>query len=285
MASSRNRQRQLARAKLNRQIARRTAHVRRRRQVRAGVAVGLAVALVVLGGVWLAGGFDSSKSSSSTQATGDCTWTARDTSGNTNLKNVGTPPTRGIPLSGTETMTVTTNQGVVQIALDAGRAPCAAASFDYLAGKKFYDNTRCHRLTTKNSYLLQCGDPTGTGAGGPTYTFADEGLPAQPASPSPGAKTATPAQYPAGTVALVNSGPNTNGSQFFIMYKDTNFADPSYGIVGRVTKGLDIVQKIGAAGAIDANGAKTDDGKPKTDVVIQSVTVARPAASATPSAS
>ncbi len=284
MASSRNRQRQLARAKLNRQIARRTAQARRRRQLRAGVAVTLSVALVVLGGIWLAGGFDPSKPSAKPKATGDCTWTPRDTTANENLKDVGTPPTSGMPLSGTETMTITTNHGPIQVELDAGRAPCAAASFAYLAGKKFFDNTSCHRLTTKTSYLLQCGDPTGTGAGGPAYTYADEGLPAQPPSPSPGAKATTPAQYPAGSVAVVNSGPNTNGSQFFIVYQDTNFADPSYGIVGRVTKGLDIVRQIAAAGAVDTKGVKTDDGKPKTTVVIESLTVAAPKASASPSA-
>ena len=116
-------------------------------------------------------------------------------------------------------MTVTTNQGTIRIQVDTAKAPCTAASLTYLASLNFFDNSMCHRLsiadststdTTSNMYILQCGDPSGTGTGGPDYYVADENLPTDK-SPA----------YPEGTVAMANSGPNTNGSQFFLVYEDT----------------------------------------------------------------
>src|SRR5947209_6377383 len=111
------------------------------------------------------------------------------------------------------------------IFLDTAAAPCTVNNFRSLIARHFYDNTPCHRLTTQGIYVLQCGDPSGKGTGGPGYTFADENL--------KGAK------YPRGTVAMANSGPGTNGSQFFLVYKDTQL-DPNYTPFGTITKGLDI---------------------------------------------
>jgi peptidyl-prolyl cis-trans isomerase B (cyclophilin B) len=169
-------------------------------------------------------------------------------------------------------MTITTNQGApITVELDLAAAPCAGASFTHLASKAFYDNTTCHEITAEGA--LRCGDPSGSGQGGPTYTFPNEDVPAAPettpsASPAPG----QPPTYPKGTVALYPNPPGANGSQFLIFFKDFTPAQaPAYSIVGKVTGGLDTVDKIGAIETVDnGNGATV---KPKTDVVIQSLTV------------
>jgi peptidyl-prolyl cis-trans isomerase B (cyclophilin B) len=187
-----------------------------------------------------------------------CAWQPAQ-GGNTNVKDVGTPPNGAVAHSGTHTMTVTTNLGVVEIQLDSARTPCTAASFAYLAGKHFFDNSPCHRLTTAGIYVLQCGDPSGTGAGGPTYQFNDENLSA-----------ASNGVYPRGMVAMANAGPNTNGSQFFIAYKDSQL-QPNYTPFGTVTKGMDIIDRVAAGGAGSDNGP--GDGRPKLAVTVQSLTV------------
>jgi len=171
-------------------------------------------------------------------------------------RSVGKPPTRASQL-GTSTATLTTNQGVIVIKLDAAKAPCTVNSFGYLASRKYFDATPCHRLTTAGIFVLQCGDPTGTGSGGPGYQFADENLKG--------------AVYPAGTVAMANAGPGTNGSQFFLVYANTTLA-PSYTPFGTITSGLGVIQKIAAGGSDNSNGQ--GDGKPNMPVQITNVTVA-----------
>lgn len=278
MASSRDRQRKLARAKLDRQLARRAAAVRRRRQIQAGVGAAVALLLVVLGSVWALGGFDSKPSPAADPEI--CAWTPQDTAANSNLKDVGVPATKGLPTSGTRPMTITTNQGsAVTVDLDLANAPCAGASFAHLAGKSFFDNTTCHEITAEGA--LRCGDPSGTGLGGPTYSFTSENVPSAP-QPSPSASPAPgePPLYPAGTVAMIGTAPGANGSQFLIFFKDFSPAQPSYPIVGKVSAGLDVIQKIGTMETVDnGSGAKV---KPKTDVVIQSLTVGEVATDATP---
>ena len=113
-----------------------------------------------------------------------------------------------------------------------------------LANAGYYNKTLCHRLTTEGIFVLQCGDPTLSGGGSPTgwKGYADENLPKD-----------GPANYPAGTVAMANSGPKTNGSQFFLVYKET-YLPPKYTIWGKITKGLDLVQKIGEVGAYKMSG-------------------------------
>jgi peptidyl-prolyl cis-trans isomerase B (cyclophilin B) len=290
VAPSKTRQRALARAKLERQIARRAASARRRRQIQAGVGVGLAVVLIVVGVVWAAGGFSGSKKN--TAAGPDCAWTSVPASDK--VKEVGKPPTTKIPKTGTSTMTITTNLGVIEAELDQAGASGTVASFTYLAGKQFFDNTKCHRLTTSGIYVLQCGDPSASGSGGPAYKFPDERLPSPTGTPSgepSGSPSASPGTatnlYPAGTLAMANSGADTNGSQFFIVYKDGSALEAKYTIFGKVTKGLDIVQKVAEGGVTP--GSSDTDGAPKTAVTIQSLTVASaPAANpsgAAPSAS
>jgi peptidyl-prolyl cis-trans isomerase B (cyclophilin B) len=273
VASSRDRQRKLARAKLDRQMARRAGDVRRQRRIRAGVGAAVALVLIVLGSVWALGGFDHKPQSTATDV---CDWTPVRADGNANLKDVGQPPTKDLPTSGSRQMTITTNQGApVTAQLDLTAAPCAGASFAYLAGKSFFDNTKCHEITTEGA--LRCGDPSGTGQGGPTYSFPSESLPSAPtpaASPAPG----QPPLYPAGTVAMIGNPAGSNGSQFLIFFKDFNPATPQYPIVGKVTTGLDVVKRISTQETVDnGTGAKV---KPKADVVIQSLTVGEPTTAA-----
>jgi peptidyl-prolyl cis-trans isomerase B (cyclophilin B) len=267
VASSKDRQRKLARAKLDRQMARRAAAARRRRQLRAGVGAALALLLIVLGSVWALGGFDRDEEPT---AASQCEWTPQNAADNQNLKDVGTPPTEGIPTDGTRPMTINTSKGgPIVVELDLAGAPCAAASFAHLAGRSFFDNTKCHEITTEGA--VRCGDPSGTGQGGPTYTFFNEYVPQQPtASASPGGSQ--PPTYPAGTVAMIGTAPGGNGSQFLMFFKDfTPTESPAYPVVGRVTNGLDVVKAIGAVETVDnGSGAKV---KPKTDVVIESLTV------------
>ena len=172
-------------------------------------------------------------------------------------RSVGTPP-KHAPATGTYTATMVTNRGSIVLKLDAVKAPCTVNSFVYLASKKYFDATPCHRLTTAGIFVLQCGDPTGTGGGGPGYEFADENL--------------AGAVYPAGTVAMANAGPGTNGSQFFLVYKNTTLA-PNYTPFGTITSGLDVLTKVAAAGDDDSNGP--GDGKPKLAVDITGITTAR----------
>ncbi|MFF5056838.1 peptidylprolyl isomerase [Micromonospora sp. NPDC000663] len=282
MASSRDRQRKLARAKLDRQLARRAAATRRRRQIQAGVGAALVLVLIVAGSAWALGAFDSDPKQN-TAAEDTCLWTPQDATANTNLKDVGTPETKGLPTAGTRAMTVTTNQGApITAELNLANSPCAAASIAHLASRSFYDNTKCHEITAEGA--LRCGDPSGTGLGGPTYSFYDEEVPTVPsASPSTSPAPGQPPTYPKGTVAMISNPPGSNGSQFLIFFKDFTTTDPKYPVVGKVTGGLDVVEKIGALPTVDnGTGAKV---KPKTDVVIQSLTVGEPATGAAASPS
>ncbi|MGC5032129.1 peptidylprolyl isomerase [Micromonospora sp. DT229] len=271
MASSRDRQRKLARAKLDRQMARRAAAVKRRRQIRAGVGTALILVLVVVGSAWALGAFDR-ETSEDTASPEICLWTPQNTQGNSNLKEVGEPATTGLPTTGTRPMTVTTNQGApINIELDLAKAPCAAASIAHLASQSFYDNTNCHEITAEGA--LRCGDPSGTGLGGPAYSFHSENVPTPPeSSPAPPSE---PPTYPKGTVAMISNPPGANSSQFLIFFKDfTTHDDPAYPIIGRVTGGLDVVEKIGALPTVDNEAGQKV--KPENDVVIQSLTVGEP---------
>jgi peptidyl-prolyl cis-trans isomerase B (cyclophilin B) len=276
VASSRSRQRKLARARYDRQVARRAAAARRRRQVQAAIGASLALALIVVGAVWVFGGFQGEDEPAAAPDT--CVWTAQNASANDKLKDVGTPPTRDLPTTGTADMMVSTNQGVINVALDVAKAPCAAASFTYLANQGFYGNTECHQLFAGDAgvYALRCGDPSGSGTGGPTYTFYDENVPDPPAPDPSASASAAPEKplYPKGTVAIATDTPGLNGSQFYVFYQDSR-PEVSTSIVGTVTSGLDVVEKIAQAGTVDnGSGSKT---KPKLGVKIQNLTVTGPA--------
>lgn len=142
------------------------------------------------------------------------------------------------------TFTLKTNCGDIQIEADGINAPLTVVSMTYLANKGFFDKSPCHRLTTQGIFVLQCGDPSGTGFGGPAYTAPDENLPKGSGN-----------IYPAGSVAMANSGPGTSGSQFFIVYEDNSKLGPNYTLWGKVVKGLEIVKAVAAMGSDNSNPA------------------------------
>ncbi|HUY47946.1 MAG TPA: peptidylprolyl isomerase [Streptosporangiaceae bacterium] len=273
MAGKKDRQRKLAREHILRQQARRAERVRRARQATVIVVVCCVVVGLGVGGYFaFFGSSGSSNASASASATPSasasapasaaakppaepaktCSYPASGTA----ARKVGTPPVKP-DYRASYQATIRTNRGDVVIDLLNSKATCTVNSFVYLAAKKYFNNTNCHRLTTASPlYVLQCGDPTGTGSGGPGYEFADENL--------------AGAKYTQGTVAMANSGPNTNGSQFFIVYKNSTLA-ASYTPFGTVVKGLGIVQNVAKAGTDNANGP--GDGHPKEKVVIESVTI------------
>jgi len=131
-------------------------------------------------------------------------------------------------------MLLRTGVGDLDLVLDAEAAPCAVHSLRHLALAGFYDDTPCHRLADRGIFVLQCGDPTGTGRGGPGYLFAEEAL--------------AGATYPRGTVAMVNGGPDTTGSQFFLVYDDSPLP-AQYTPVGSIgDAGLAVLDTVAAAG-------------------------------------
>ena len=160
------------------------------------------------------------------------------------------------------TGTITTSAGTIGISLDGAAAPQAVANFVSLAQHGFFTSTPCHRLTTAGIFVLQCGDPTGTGTGGPGYTWGPiENAPANNI-------------YPAGTIAMARASGNGSsmGSQFFLVYKDSTIPADSaggYTVFGHITSGLDVVQAVAAAG-VKGGGS---DGAPATAVTIEGVEV------------
>jgi cyclophilin family peptidyl-prolyl cis-trans isomerase len=279
--STSKQRRQAAQRHLQRQLERRAELVRRRRR-NAGILVTAVVVIAVVGaGLLISGVFsgkDTSSAAGSTASSSAAPRTAAaaktnadgtvscdyvpDTSGNKSLKNVGMPPNpTSTPAKGTGTLKMTTNQGVLTLTLDRAKAPCASASFAYLASKKFFDNSICHREVNQPTFgVLQCGDPTGTGAGGPTYKFAEE--------------VSATTKYPRGTIAMANSGqPGSTGSQFFLCFTDTQLS-PDYTAVGTVDKaGLAVLDKIAKAGNTGSFEPSPGGGAPKTPVKISSISV------------
>lgn len=159
-----------------------------------------------------------------------------------------------------------TNQGHIGLMLANNESPCTVNSFASLIGQKYFDNTKCHRLTTSQGLgVLQCGDPKGDGTGGPGYQFANE-YPTDQYPPND-PKAQEPVLYPRGTLAMANAGPGTNGSQFFMVYKDSQLP-PQYTVFGTIQPdGLATLDKIAKAGV--AGGG--EDGAPATEVTITSV--------------
>ena len=171
------------------------------------------------------------------------------------VKNIIPPEVK--PPFKNKTFTLTTNCGDIVIEANAKSAPITVVALAALAKGGFFNKTFCHRLTTNNIFVLHCGDPTGTGLGGPNFSYRDENLP-----------QAVESNYPAGVVAMYNKEPNTNGSQFFIVYENTSMR-PEYTIWGKVTKGLEIVKAIAKEGVADGTG----DGLPKQTIAIERVKV------------
>ena len=275
MAGSK-RERELARAKYERQQSKKAQAAARRRR-RNQVVTSVVVAVLVVGGVVAIGKFVSGGSGSTATAntanptltptasasasasaavipTDGSNATCSYPAGGTASKKVTTPPRSAPTRPVTATAKLVLNGKTVTVQLLTAKAPCTVNSFRHLAAAKFFDKTPCHRLTTGSLAVLQCGDPSGTGSGGPGYSFADENL--------------AGATYRAGTIAMANSGPNTNGSQFFIVYADSTLG-AQYTPFGTVVGGLAVVQAIAKAGV---KGGGTD-GAPAKPVTIDSVTV------------
>jgi len=183
------------------------------------------------------------------------------------------PPVREISTQDTVPVTVTTGAGDIGLTLDRTVAPCTVNSFVSLAEQTYFDGTRCHRLVTSGIYVLQCGDPTASGTGGPGYVFANEYPTDQYPTGDP--RLSQPVNYPRGTIAMANTGkPNSNGSQFFLVYQDSP-PPPQYTVFGTIDgPGLAVIEKIAAAGDDGSQGA-AGGGAPKNPVTITKVTIAR----------
>ncbi|WP_370585922.1 peptidylprolyl isomerase [Tessaracoccus sp. MC1756] len=174
-------------------------------------------------------------------------------------KAVDAPATTGVPTQGEVTATLELTAGDVTITMDRAKAPCTVNSFVSLAEQGYFDDTVCHRLTDYGIFVLQCGDPSATGMGGPGYSYADELEPV---------KDLGQAAYPTGTVAMANAGPDTNGSQFFLVYADSQLA-PDYTVFGTMDQaGIDVVGGIAAQG-VDAG----DQTSPIAEAKITAVTL------------
>ena len=285
MASKKQRQRQLAKQAHERRMQRRADQARRARQWSVSVIVAVIVVGVGVGAAFIAGAFKSTPSSAaassktpaaSVSATPSPTATAAMVDGKCLYTKSGTAarkvslPSARPDTAATYTAKFTTNRGIIRLALDNSGAPCTVNSFVSLADQGYFNNTHCHRLVTTGIYVLQCGDPTGTGEGGPGYVFNSENLTSLKEVTVDGSKEAL---YPAGSVAMANTGQaDSNGSQFFFVYKNTDLP-ASYTPFGTITSGLDIIQRVAKAGSDNSNG--TGDGHPKEKVQIDSVTITK----------
>ncbi|MET8154555.1 peptidylprolyl isomerase [Actinoplanes sp. NPDC049668] len=274
MSSIKDRQRAAARARLEKEMAERAAAARKRRQRQAIIGSALGVLVIAGAALWIVTvlGDDDKKDTNTAAAppagTVACTWIPEDGSSGAKVKDVGTPPPN-VPNVGKATLTMETNLGTIVADVDQSKAPCTAGAFTHLASKQFWNDTKCHRLTTEGIKVLQCGDPTATGkgwrqsdgSGGPSFRYAEENLPVNAKPP-----------YPKGTIAMAKtSAPSSTGSQFFIVYEDTELS-PDYTVLGTVTKGMDVVEAVAKAGSDNSNGQ--GDGHPKKEIVIKQLTMA-----------
>lgn len=281
MVTQEQRRRQLAREKFLRQQQRRTA-ARRKSHMRNTV-VASVLGVVVVGSVvsYATGVFknDDKKANAGAEVTPSAAPTSKapdpcgkPATGSVKSLSWKKEPAMTIDKSADYTMKMATTCGEMDLALNAAAAPHTVNSFDFLAGKGYFDHTKCHRLTAEGIYVLQCGDPKGTGAGGPGYTIPDENLKD---------KSLKGNVYPAGTVAMANqynaqtkSGRDTGGSQFFLVYQDSQLP-PDYTPFGTVSgAGMKVLKKIAAAGAQPAD-PQTGNTAPNATVVIDKATVTK----------
>ncbi|AXI80707.1 peptidylprolyl isomerase [Peterkaempfera bronchialis] len=278
---SEKRRRQLAREKFERQQQRRVEAQQRARRRNTVIGAALAVVLLAGGAAWagvaLAGDGDkkvdaAAASTPSADPAASAPPSAEPSpakadpasvkgckapaAGKPNGKTWTKEPELTVDTKATYQAVLETNCGKVTLELDAAKAPHTVNSFVFLAGQQYFDHVPCHRLTTDGIFVLQCGDPTGQGSGGPGYEIKDENLEG--------------ATYPAGTLAMANAGPNTNGSQFFLVYKDTQLP-PSYTPFGKVTGGMDVLKNIAAGGVVGGGS----DGAPVAGVQMAKVTAAK----------
>ncbi|KQU47904.1 peptidylprolyl isomerase [Rhodococcus sp. Leaf278] len=278
---SNEQRREAAKRKLERQLVRRAERARRRKQLTiAGSILGVVAVVAVVSVVYVVtrGDDDASTAQGSTTSapadsliaagrseplpeTVNCSYLA---AAQPAAKENTPPRTDNVPTSDEPlSYSMETTAGNIGLTLNNPESPCTVNSFVSLANQGYFDGTTCHRLTTgAGLQVLQCGDPTGTGSGGPGYQFADE-FPADTfAEGDPAAQT--PISYPRGTLAMANAGPGTNGSQFFLVYGDSELP-PAYTAFGTIDEtGLATLDAIAAKGA--QGGAS--DGAPAEPVDI-----------------
>jgi peptidyl-prolyl cis-trans isomerase B (cyclophilin B) len=282
---SNEQRREAAKRKLERQLVRRAQRARRRRLT--SISVTTVVVLLAAGGIWwavAASGTSSSDAASQSStpptttskapitiptalaaapkrptplgATVNCTYTKDGDAAKAN----NLPNGSNISAQGTVSVTLKTNDGDIPLTLDRALAPCAVNSFLSLSTQGYYDNTSCHRLSTSGLQMLQCGDPKGDGTGGPGYKFNDE--------------VWDSLKYGRGYLAMANSGPNTNGSQFFLVYGDAQL-QPSYTVFGTISEaGLKVIDDIAKAGDDGAYDSSAGGGHPLKKVTITKSQVA-----------
>ena len=264
MVSSEQRRKQLAREKRQRRLERLEA-AQRRKKARNAVIAGVLVLVLAGSAVWAG---VAAFSDDATDNAGLCEDPAP---GEPNGKQWDKAPKMAIDQDASYRMKLATTCGDIEVALDAKKAPKTVNSFHFLAGEGYFDHTNCHRLVTESIHVLQCGDPSGTGQGGPGYTIPDENLDDAKVKDN---------IYPAGTVAMANTynaqtdeGRDSGGSQFFLVYEDSPLP-PDYtpfGTIAKGAKGMDVLRKIADAGSYDNDeiGATS----PNATVVIDKATV------------
>ncbi|WP_059008444.1 peptidylprolyl isomerase [Streptomyces specialis] len=278
MVSKDQRRRQLARAKWERQQARRFDRARKGRRLR--LVLSVLLVLLIAGGVTafvvLTGDDDTNDEASDAEATSSpepeeapedpCEEPAP---GEPSDQQWDAEPEMSVDTGVDHVMRLATTCGDIEITMDTEAAPHTVNSFAFLAGEGYFDHSPCHRLVTEGIYVLQCGDPQGTGQGGPGYTIPDENLDAPELEGG---------VYPAGTVAMANkydpsadTGRDTGGSQFFLVYEDSPLP-PDYTPFGKVTGGMDVLETIAATGAAPADPT-TGTTAPYATVVIDEATV------------
>ncbi|MFF0813941.1 peptidylprolyl isomerase [Rhodococcus sp. NPDC003318] len=286
---SNEQRRQAAKRKLERQLERRAERARKRKQMTIGASV-FGVVLVVAAGAVVYSltasdeGSDASAQASETEdtaaatmptaraqtlpATVDCSYVP---DGSTPAKAATLPNATAVSAEGTVTIDLATSAGPIGLALDRAESPCTVNSFVSLTTQGYFNDTPCHRLSTTGLMILQCGDPTGQGTGGPGYGFDNEFPTDQYDAADPAASEAV--TYPRGTVAMANTGqPGSNGSQFFLVYDDSPLP-PQYTVFGTISEdGLATIEQIAAAG--DDGSMAAGGGKPNTPVQIRTATVA-----------
>jgi peptidyl-prolyl cis-trans isomerase B (cyclophilin B) len=260
VATSQKRAKELARAKQERRVARQaSAAAKKKRRQRFGVLAVVGALLLGTAGfavaAWQSGEEDPVAAGDDVVAE-PVEYCERPGEMQDEPKTYAEPGDGGLGDAAAATFTLVTNCGEIVIAADAAAAPQNVNAMAFLANDEYFNNTLCHRVTTEGIFVLQCGDPTASGSGGPGFSLPDENLPSDELS-----------NYPAGTVAMANSGPDTAGSQFFIVYRTTTLP-ASYTIWGTVESGLDIVAEVAAAGTTDGS----TDGPPMQAVMIQQAT-------------
>ncbi|WP_199434844.1 peptidylprolyl isomerase [Qaidamihabitans albus] len=281
MATNQQR-REAAKRKLERQLARRAERAKRRRIIGVGVTVGVVVVVAGLVVLFATRGNDDAAADNASPPSSageqelqipteridvperpeplagpvNCEYPASDQPA---AKEVEPPDGANVPAEGTVDVTLQSTAGDIPLTLDRALAPCTVNSFVSLAEQGYYTDTACHRLGTTGLQMLQCGDPSGTGSGGPGYQFADEVFPEL--------------KYGRGVLAMANSGPDTNGSQFFMVYGDAPL-DPSYTVFGTISdEGLSVLDKVARAGDDGSFDPSPGGGKPNMEIKFTGVTV------------